>query len=60
MKMALNDDEYRVLTLFRALPPEKREEFLNFQRALNRGDLEACRAICEENGFNAILACPNT
>ena len=29
MKMTLNDDEYRVLTLFRALPPEKREEFLN-------------------------------
>lgn len=47
MKMTLNDDEYRVLTLFRALPPEKREEFLNFQRALNRGDMETCRRFCE-------------
>ncbi len=60
MKMTLNDDEYRVLTLFRALPPEKREEFLNFQRALNRGDMETCRRFCERwnasDVFNAFLA----
>ena len=60
MKMTLNDDEYRVLTLFRALPPEKREEFLNFQRALNRGDMETCRRFCERRNasdvFNAFLA----
>lgn len=60
MKMILNDDEYRVLTLFRALPPEKREEFLNFQRALNRGDMETCRRFCERwnasDVFNAFLA----
>lgn len=60
MKMTLNDDEYRVLTLFRALPPEKREEFLNFQRALNRGDMETCRHFCERwnasDVFNAFLA----
>ena len=59
MKMTLNDDEYRVLTLFRALPPEKREEFLNFQRALNRGDMETCRRFCERwnasDVFNAFL-----
>ena len=60
MKMTLNDDEYRVLTLFRALPPEKREEFLNFQRALNRDDMETCRRFCERwnasDVFNAFLA----
>ena len=60
MKMTRNDDEYRVLTLFRALPPEKREEFLNFQRALNRGDMETCRRFCERwnasDVFNAFLA----
>ena len=60
MKMTLNDDEYRVLTLFRALPPEKREEFLNFQRARNRGDRETCRRFCERwnasDVFNAFLA----
>ena len=63
MKMTLNDDEYRVLTLFRALPPEKREEFLNFQRALNRGDMETCRRFCERwnasDVFNAFLARSN-
>lgn len=59
VRMILNDDEYRVLTLFRALPPDKQKVFLKFQRALNRGDLESCRAICEENGFNAVLARPN-
>ena len=60
MRMILNDGEYRVLTLFRALPPEKREEFLNFQRALNRGDMETCRRFCERwnasEVFNAFLA----
>ena len=60
MRMVLNDDEYRVLTLFRALPPEKREEFLNFQRALNRGDMETCRRFRERwnasDVFNAFLA----
>lgn len=59
VRMILNDDEYRVLTLFRALSPDKQKVFFKFQRALNRGDLEACRAICEENGFNAVLARPN-
>ena len=60
MRMILNDDEYRVLTLFRALPPEKQAEFLNFQRALNRGDMETCRRFCERwnvpDVFNAFLA----
>ena len=60
MKMILNDDEYRVLTLFRALTPEKQAEFLNFQRALNRGDMETCRRFCEHwnvpDVFNVFLA----
>ena len=38
----------------------KREEFLNFQRALNRGDMETCRRFCERwnvsDVFNAFLA----
>ncbi len=60
MRMILSDDEYRVLTMFRALTPEKQAEFLNFQRALNRGDMEACRRFCERwnasDVFNAFLA----
>lgn len=60
MKMLLTDEEFHVLTMFRALTPDKQAEFLDFQRALNRGDMEACRAICEENGFNAVLARSNT
>ena len=60
MKMILDDDEYRVLMMFRALTPEKREEFLNFQRALNRGDMETCRRFCEQwnasDVFSAFLA----
>lgn len=60
MRMILNDDEYRVLTMFRALTPEKQAEFLNFQRALNRGDMETCRRFCERwnafDVFNAFLA----
>ena len=60
VKMILNDDEYRVLTLFRALTPEKQAEFLNFQHALNRGDMETCRRFCERwnvsDVFNAFLA----
>ena len=59
MKMILDDDEYRVLTLFRALTPEKQAEFLNFQHALNRGDMENCRRFCERwnasDVFNAFL-----
>ncbi|MFR2021261.1 MAG: hypothetical protein ACLS6G_12545 [Christensenellales bacterium] len=58
--MTLTHDEHSLLTQYRALSPDKQKVFLEFQRALNRGDLEACRAICEENGSNAILACPNT
>ena len=60
MRMILNDDEYRVLTMFRALTPEKQAEFLNFQRALNRGDMETCRRFWERwnvsDVFNAFLA----
>lgn len=59
--MLLSDEEFRILTMFRALPPEKQEEFLNFQRALNRGDMETCRRFCERwnasDVFNAFLAC---
>ena len=59
MRMILSDDEYRVLTMFRALTPEKQAEFLNFQRALNRGDMEACRCFCERwnvsDVFNAFM-----
>ena len=60
MRMALNDDEYRVLMMFRALTPEKQAEFLIFPRALNRGDMETCRCCCERwnasDVFNAFLA----
>lgn len=60
MRMILSDDEYRVLTMFSALTPEKQAEFLNFQRALNRGDMETCRRFCERwnvsDVFNAFLA----
>ena len=46
--------------MFRALTPEKQAEFLNFQRALNRGDMETCRRFCERwnasDVFNAFLA----
>ena len=60
MELILNDDEYQTLTLFRTLTPEKQQEFLNFQRALNRGDMDACRRFCEQwgalNVFNAFLA----
>lgn len=60
MKMLLTDEEFHVLTMFRALTPDKQKVFLEFQRALNRGDLEACRVICERwnasDVFNAFLA----
>ena len=60
MELILNDDEYQTLTLFRTLTPEKQQEFLNFQRALNRGDMDACRRFCERwnasDVFNAFLA----
>ena len=46
MKMLLTDEEFRVLTMFRALTPDKQAEFLDFQRALNRGDMETCRRFC--------------
>lgn len=56
----LTGEERHLLTLFRALTPDKQKAFLNFQRALNRGDMEACRRICEGCGagdaFNAALA----
>lgn len=58
--MTLTHDEHSLLTQYRALSPEKREEFLNFQRALNRGDMETCRRFCERwnvsDVFNAFLA----
>lgn len=60
MKMLLTDEEFRVLTMFRALTPDKQAEFLDFQRALNRGDMETCRRFCERwnvsDVFNAFLA----
>lgn len=60
MKMTLTDEELHILTMFRALTPEKQQEFLNFQRALNRGDMETCRRFCEKwdvlDVFNAFLA----
>lgn len=58
--MTLTHDEHSLLTQYRALSPDKQKVFLEFQRALNRGDLEACRAICERwnasDVFNAFLA----
>ena len=60
MKMLLTDEEFRVLTMFRALTPDKQAEFLDFQRALNRGDMETCRRFCERwnvsDVFNAFMA----
>ena len=60
MKMLLTDEEFYVLTMFRALTPDKQAEFLDFQRALNRGDMETCRRFCERlnasDVFNAFLA----
>ena len=60
MKMLLTDEEFHVLTMFRALTPDKQAEFLDFQRALNRGDMETCRRFCERwnasDVFNAFLA----
>ena len=57
--MTFTHDEHSLLTQYRDLSPDKQKVFLEFQRALNRGDWETCRAICEENGFNAVLACLN-
>lgn len=60
MTTALNNAEHHILTLFRALTPDKQAMFLNFQQALNCGDMEACRRFCEgcgaEEAFNAFLA----
>ena len=58
--MTLTHDEHSLLTQYRALSPDKQAEFLDFQRALNRGDMETCRRFCERwnasDVFNAFLA----
>ena len=60
MKMLLTDEEFRVLTMFRALTPDTQAELLDFKRALNRADMETCRRFCERwnvsDVFNAFLA----